>query len=182
MILNVAHNGVRGEPVSVAVYIEVQCSLLPAGRQKLLDMCLNLNVANKLTHAIFIDDDMQFPNNILDGLMWDGKCVGANYLRKEGNDSKKFTSVGTDGTMLSSIGKGGLEDVESCGLGMFCMDLKEVLKTDVPHFEVKYDKRGAYLGEDVYFMNKLKEAGVKVMVNHDISQKVGHIGEWVYKL
>ena len=28
----------------------------------------------------------------------------------------------------------------------------------------------------------LKEAGIKVMVNHDVSQKIGHIGEWVYKV
>ncbi len=169
----------------MAVYIETQTSLLPSGRQKLLDMALNLSVANKLTHAIFIDDDIKFNSNILDDLMHDGKCVGANYLRKEGNERKIFTAVCKDPKdgLVDSTSKSGLEEVTSCGLGMFCMDLREVIKTDGPHFEVKWDDaNGTYVGEDVYFMRKLKEKGINISVSHEASRKVGHCGEWVYKI
>lgn len=184
-MLHTAHYGVRGEPVSMAVYIESQCSLLSTGRQKLIDMSINLATANKLTHAIFIDDDMKFESNILDDLMHDGMCVGANYLRKEGNDRKVFTAVCKDpkAGLVNSTTKSGLEEVTSCGLGLFCMDLKEVLKTDIPHFEVKYDdSKNSYIGEDVYFMEKLTSAGIKVCISHEASRKVGHCGEWVYKV
>ncbi len=185
VMLHTAHYGVRGEPVSITVYTENQCSLLSSGRQKLLDICLNLHVANKLTHAVFIDDDMQFDSNIFDDLVQDGKCIGANYLRKEQNTRRVFTAVNKDphAGMVDSTSKTGLEEVSACGLGMFCMDLKEVLKTDSPHFEVKWEAaNNTYVGEDIYFMRKLKAAKVPLYISHEASRKVGHCGEWIYKI
>ena len=148
-------------------------------------MCLNLHIANKLTHAVFVDDDMKFDSNILDDLLHDGKCVGANYLRKEMTDRKVFTAVSKDpkAGLIDSTTKSGLEETSACGLGMFCMDLKEVLKTDIPHFEVKWEAaNNTYIGEDVYFMRKLKAAKVKTLISHEASRKVAHCGEWLYKI
>ena len=39
---------------------------------------------------------------------------------------------------------------------------------------------GQTLGEDYYFCNKMREAGIRMWCDIDLSYQVGHVGQWVF--
>jgi len=51
-----------------------------------------------------------------------------------------------------------------------------------PWYETPWrtDKRG-YIGEDVFFCNKARDAGFKIWIDHDVSKEIGHVGTFEYK-
>jgi hypothetical protein len=152
-------------------------SLLSVGRQGMLDECL----AEKHTHMLWLDNDMVFPPNFAHRLYGRGKrCIGVNSLRKN-PDHLHYTAKGLDGKWVESKGKNTLQEVEAVGLALFMLDLDAVLKTEKPHFEVRWDdERQAYSGEDMYFCRKLRAAGEKIYIDHGLSNECGHVGSLVY--
>lgn len=181
LMLHTREYGISGQKAAVYHYVMPKCSCLPGGRQWLLNAAIAQAKEGNLTHAIFIDDDMQFDTDILDYLVRDGKCVCANVLRKEEGELRTPNTV-KNGKLLDSSVAVGMEEIYSTGLAMFCMDLKEVMKTKAPHFVQPYDPTTeTYLGEDVAFTSKLRAAGVKLYCSHEASRKVGHLGERMYK-
>ena len=184
LMIHVAFNGIHGRKASACHYVQPKCSCLPNGRQYLLNICLDLAREGKLTHAVFIDDDIQFEPTILDDLVWEGKCVGANCLRKEEGGLKTPNTVkkNPEEGLLDSTNATGLEEISAMGMGVFCMDLQLLLKVEAPHFLQTYDPNtGTYIGEDISFTTKLKDAGIKLYCSHEASRKVGHMGERLYK-
>jgi len=66
---------------------------------------------------------------------------------------------------------------------MILLDLNAIKSIKPPHFEIIWDeKTQEYLGEDHYFCAKLRSNGIKIYVDHDASQTVGHIGDYTYTL
>ena len=76
----------------------------------------------------------------------------------------------------------GLQEVGSVGMGVMLIKANVFAKLAEPWFETpwRHDKRG-YIGEDVFFCKKAREAGFKIWIDHDVSKEIGHIGMFEFK-
>lgn len=161
----------------VEVKHKKQCSLLPLGRQQIIDECL----AEGFTHLFCLDDDMVCPANTIKRLHARGKrCIGVNSLRKD-PERLVYTAKFEGGEQVKSKGLKGIEEVGGVGLAMFLLDLDAVRKIPKPHFEILWNPElKTYKGEDFYFTQKLRDAGEKIFIDHELSNESGHIGQFVY--
>lgn len=150
---------------------------LSAGRQLVLDQAIERG----LTHLLYIDDDMTFPVSVAyDLLKHDVDVVALNAVRK---DPSKMTFCARDnnGLEVTSLGKHGLEQVRRVGMGVCLVRLAAAEKAPKPHFEVVYNRHSkSYISEDYFFCDLMTAAGAKIYVDHEASQKVGHVGDYVY--
>lgn len=152
-------------------------SLLPAGREMLLEMAIK----EGYTHILWIDDDTDFSPEAVDYLLSrDVDFVAANFCRKQ--FPLTFTALGKDGNTVDSANKKGIEEVHQVGLGMALMKLSCLKDIPKPRFQVLWwEKVQQYVGEDIYLCHILREKGVKMYVDHDASNVIGHVGDFAYK-
>jgi hypothetical protein len=150
---------------------------LSAGRQLVLDQAIERG----LTHLLYIDDDMTFPVTVAyDLLKHDVDVVALNAVRK---DPSKLTFCARykDGEEVSSLGKHGLEQVRRVGMGVCLVKIEAAAKAPKPHFEVVYNRTSKnYISEDYFFCDHMHASGAKIYVDHEASQKVGHVGDYIY--
>ena len=183
-------NGVLGAKIEFMGRLPLwQNSLLPQGRQILHDGAIELG----MTHALWLDDDMEVPHNLMDYLArhfdtpiddspsnpkYPG-IIGANYVRKD--ERAMYTAVKGGAVISSDPPNTGLQEVDDCAMGCMLVDLEAVKHIRPPHFEILWDKKlETYRGEDRYFCNKMARAGVRVYIDHDVSRLVEHIGTCRY--
>jgi hypothetical protein len=156
---------------------------------------------NRADYILFLDADHTFPPDALLSLLKRKlPVVGAHYRSRRPGIS---TSIGRglDGELLKDPKPGdGIEEVSYLGLGLCLIDMraaktalaeqarKEGRSTHYPLFAALPDPDGArhpngedkFIGEDVYFFDKLRAAGLKIHADHDLSVNVGHIGEQTF--
>lgn len=145
------------------------------------------------TDVLWLDSDMVYPNDLLLRLLQHNKdIVGVNYTtrrfpirpvtfkRKDPNHKDHIR-------LYTREGSTGLEEVEAIGFGGVLMKADVFNYIDMPVFQTSFQKppeapdAGFWEGEDVYFCRKMQEAGIKIFVDHDLSKKIGHVGEMVYR-
>ena len=133
------------------------------------------------THLLMLDDDMVFPADVVDRFMAHGKqVIAANYVRKHAGHPVPLC-MQLDGALLESKGKAGIEEVAFVGAGVLLIEIAAVKDIPAPHFSVLWDEtRGDYWGEDLFFCNKIREHGVKIYVDHDVSLQVKHVGDYAF--
>lgn len=172
-------NGAKFGLKSYTVNRASNISLLSKGRQDAITHALKQGC----THMLFLDDDMIFPENSLEILLSrKSQAIGVNYVRKNTTELL-HVSADLNGQMVYSKGKSGIEEVGHVGMGIFLLDLAIIKSVPAPHFEVLWNTNiSDYDSEDTYFCEKLRKHGVKIHVDHDLSQKVGHIGDYAYTL
>ena len=155
-------------------------------------------IAWQARYALWLDADHAFPPDALLRLLRHGLAVvGCNYLRRA--EPLRPVAARLDGqgswehvwTSEEQAKRGAVEEVSHVGLGLCLMDLnllhqvKAHVDRDGPAgwanwqpFERRPDPvTGTPMGEDASFFMGLREAGVKVHVDHGLSWQVGHIGE-----
>lgn len=156
-------------------------SILPLGRHRLVEDAL----AADCTHILWLDSDMRFPKHTLHRLLAHQQpLIGCNYSTRvmpvrpvtfqndEDADARIFTEADAEG----------VESVASTGLGVMLIDLDVYRQIPAPWFMVGWNaEAGSYEGEDVYFMRKVRNAGLPVLIDHGLSQDIGHIGEWEFR-
>lgn len=132
------------------------------------------------THMLFIDSDMKFPPWALRRLLsHDLPVVAANCTRRA--FPVQGTAVDFDGKDVDSRGKKGVEAVRQVG-GAFMLIRRDVLeKLKPPLFQMEWvPEMDGYCGEDIYFCQLIQAAGFDVMVDHELSMYIGHIGKFTY--
>jgi hypothetical protein len=161
-----------------AVSIGTGHSCLSRGRQQ----ALNFATAQGFTHLLFLDDDMVFAPNVAQLMIQrEVPAIGANYVMK----TVELRPVARDakGGRISSTGKTGIEEAPRLGMGIFLIDLNAIKNIPAPHFEVNWSaEKNDYISEDHYFCDKLEANGIKIYVDHDASQGVGHVGDYIYTM
>lgn len=158
--------------------VEIFCtagSILPEIRHKVLMDAIDWGA----THILWLDTDMQFPKDTIHQLIGHNlPVVAANYSRRT------FPIVPTAHNgkcVYTDDDSEGLEEVNHAGMGVMMTDARVYSCIDAPYFFFERDPSGrGVLGEDIYFCGKLREAGVKIFVDHDLSHHVGHIGGMTY--
>lgn len=176
---NLAHKGHEYGVTGHVLNIAAGHSCLSGGRQKALDAALK----SGFEYAFFLDDDMVFPSGLVQMLLSKKvDVIGANYVMKTSSE-QRFVAKGMNGERLSSKSKAGIEEVTRHGLGIMLMRLDAIRHIAAPHFEVLWDaKTKGYISEDNYFFDKLHKNNVKIYTDHDASQNIGHIGDYMYSL
>lgn len=133
------------------------------------------------THVLFLDSDMVFPGDLLDRLLkHDKDIVGVNYSRRT-LPTVPTAFIDGHGPLYTEKDSAGLVPVTHCGMGAMLIKghVFDGMKQPIFKFE---DRPGNvdFVGEDVIFCRKAKEAGFQVLVDQDLSREIGHIGQWVY--
>lgn len=158
-------------------FCHVKSSLLPEGRNSLVKQALDTNC----THILWLDDDMLLPQECIYQLFkHDLDIVGANCATKV-IPSLPTARNGAD-RVFTMANSSGLEQVNRLGTGVLMVKTDVYRAIDFPYFACPPDETygGAPMGEDIYFIKKAQAKGYKVFIDHDISKKVYHIGDYWY--
>jgi hypothetical protein len=150
---------------------------------------------NGATHILWVDSDMIMkPDAALRLMAHDLPVVAANYVTR----TTEFVPVSSDaeGQRVFSVNKSGLEEVNATGMGLFLTDAAVYRKMRFPWFGHRWffagDKDPVQIGppdnwgdwpatfEDAYFCDRIREAGYKIYIDHDLSLQVGHYGGCIY--
>lgn len=155
------------------VLLNRRSSMLGQSRDSLFEEAFD----HKCTHILWLDSDMRFPDNTIHWLMQHNRTfVGANYVRKTIPSAPVTAAIGGGLTYTDECSTG-LEEVLHIGFGVCLMRLEDLKDIPAPRFMQEWNEElHAYSGEDVYFCSLLRERGIPIYVDHDLSQKVQHIG------
>lgn len=141
------------------------------------------------THMLWLDDDMTFPPNAAFRLLkHDVPIVGCNYSTRTHPlfpVAIKHTGLSgdSDPTRLDMVpSEDGLAEVEGIGFGCVLTKREVFEKIEFPWFENYYDEEHIAVGEDVDFCSKAIKAGFRIMVDTELSEEIGHVGTFPYKL
>ena len=188
--------GPDGEQTKALHTIFVSGSILPDQRQRLVAEAW----ARDCTHILWLDSDMSFPADTIPHLLSriddEHLVVGANYARKnfEGLTTSYVESPEYIGQLFTKDGDKGLVEVKHLGFGCMLMHIGVLDAIDLPFFKFetladvnqRLGKPSSTKdclkaqGEDVYFCAKLREAGVKLWVDQELSQLVNHVGDFKF--
>lgn len=167
---------VKGAGKQKISLMSIQASMLCTSRQMMVAKALSIGA----THLMFVDSDMLIPMDTARRLLERRKeFVAANCTTRKFPTEQVGHSL--EGERLDSRGKHGLEEVQHVGLAVSMIET-EVLRDLVPPLFLMdwIPSMQTYCGEDVYFCQKLVEKGVKLWIDHDVSQKVQHVGKYNY--
>ena len=138
------------------------------------------------SHILFIDSDMRFPQDMISRLLaHDLDIVATNCARRRmptGPTAQIYKENGDRELVWSMPESTGLQEVGSVGMGVMMIKAGVFKALSEPWYETpwRHDKRG-YIGEDVFFCRKAREAGFKIWIDHDVSKEIGHIGTFEFK-
>lgn len=152
-----------------------QCSgtWLPQVRHRLATAALKADC----DWLLWLDSDMRFPVDALLQLLARGESVvAANYTTRQ----PPFvpTATGLDGERVyTDYQDSGLVEVRTVGMGVMLVNAEWFRKLPPPWFMLTWsEKVQDYGGEDGYFCMRLRDAGAKILLDHDLSHDVTHLG------
>lgn len=138
-------------------------------------------IAGDFTHMLSLDDDMTFPPDAIQRLFAHDKGVVTCNYRKKLPDRVEFCCTGFDGRQVTSVGKTGIEQIGWMGMGLTLIDIAKIAHVPPPYFEVVWNHRTSeYIIEDGVFSALLHRHGVEIWCDHDLSQRVGHVGDFEF--
>jgi len=162
-------------------------SLLVDSREGLVHQALDVGA----THILFLDSDMAFPQDLFHRLYAHNlPAVACNYVQRIIPACSNTRDV-NGAEMFTYEDSTGLEEAKSAGFGA-CLFKTEIFKEmSKPWFDTVWIQPGDekvywpdklnLLGEDVFLFRKLKhETGVSLMIDHDLSKEISHIGDFEY--
>lgn len=152
---------------------------IPENRQQIFDHA----ITHHADWLLFLDDDMVFPADAARALLAHKlPAVAANYLKKRA-DVMRWTAHDENGRMIEShIATEPLTPAAWCGMGLMLLRMDAVKTLPFPLFSMdgKTDGSRHYDGEDMRFCRLLSESHTPVMIDNELSRRVGHVGEFVY--
>lgn len=156
-----------------------QGTLIADQRQSLVLEALKVEA----DYVLHLDTDMRFPKDIVDRFHAHGKdVVAANYsTRRLPCKPVAFADQTCSNLVYTKEDSTGLEEVYAVGMGAMLERCDVYKKLALPFFSIGYSQSAHdFFGEDVYHAHKLREAGVKLFVDHDVSKQVRHIGNFEF--
>lgn len=167
----------------LAIY-SVAGTLIFDQREKLVQHALDGNC----DYILFIDSDMRFPKTTIDRLLkHDKPIVGVNATTRTVPVKPTAKQLEIDAEKkenfwypVISKGKTGIEQVTAIGCGVMLVKAEVFRNTPQPWFWFYQIPGGKTLGEDVHFCIAAADAGYETWVDHDLSQEIGHVGQYTY--
>jgi glycosyltransferase involved in cell wall biosynthesis len=138
-------------------------------------------------YVLFIDADMRFPKDTLERLIAHGKgIIGVNATTRSSpvKATAKTLEIDKDGTcnwkQISSKNKTGIQQADGIGCGVMLINKETLNAIPKPWFFFELLPENKLLGEDIYFCIKAKDVGIDTYIDHDLSQEIGHVGNYTY--
>jgi glycosyltransferase involved in cell wall biosynthesis len=138
-------------------------------------------------YVLFIDADMRFPKDTLERLIAHGKgIIGVNATTRSipVKATAKTLEIDEDGTcnwkQISSKNKTGIQQADGIGCGVMLISKETLNAIPKPWFFFELLPENKLLGEDIYFCIKAKDVGIDTFIDHDLSQEIGHVGNYTY--
>lgn len=155
----------------------VRTSVLPSGRQALADEVLRTGV----THSLWLDTDMAFPKDTLYRLVEaDKDFIGVN-VRCRRPPFLFLTESDPTTRLITNKDSTGIVKVHRTGFGVVLIKTEVFRKLSLPFFDFEWQgQKKGWRGEDYYFCEKARKEGVEFWIDHDLSKKIGHIGDFAY--
>ncbi len=168
----------------VEKYIDIQMvssSNLAENRHILVSRALDYEA----THILFWDADIKAPADAIVRLINHHlPIVACNYAKKE-PEARPTAYIDTEqytGPCFTQAQHTGLQQVTSCGFGLMLIEAQVFEKMSLPFFQfTQIGQQGMKTEtEDVFFCHKAIEAGFDIVIDHDLSKEIGHIGDWEF--
>jgi len=169
--------GLEDEPKQLG-YLSLEGSMVYSGREKFVDDVVN----GDYTHLLFIDDDMGFREDSLNILLSrQVPIVAVNYRMKVPPCHFTARKLDNSGWIETNPQSDSLEEALFSGFGMCLMERQVLEKIAKPRFLPQYEpETQSYSTEDYTFFQKTREAGFPLLIDHKVSKRVYHIGNWFY--
>jgi hypothetical protein len=166
----------------VANGIKINCafnigSVITIARRNLTDIFMK----SDFDYALWIDSDMKFPIDAPIKLLKRGvPLVGCNYRRRR-FPNPGFTGMqgqpGAFKELITDDNSPPMEEVDVLPHGLVLVHRSVYEKIPQPHYLQEYvTELNLEIGEDIYFCRKVKEAGIPVWCDHELSKEIAHIG------
>lgn len=142
--------------------------------------------AERADKILWIDADQTFPKELLHKLMARNvDVVAANIATKTipaGPTARRKSDKFADGLpVYTDEDSTGLEKVWRIGCGVMLVDVKVYKKTGLNVFGQPWrEEQQKYQGEDWTMCEAIEKAGFDIYIDHDISQVIGHLGDYEY--
>jgi GT2 family glycosyltransferase len=156
---------------------------LHRSREKIMEAA----VATDATHVMFIDSDVIFPPDGMERLLRARETViGASYhLKWQGKQvwahkplEAKYGAARDLQEIAPLEKRTDVHEVRGLPTGFMLVDLDAVRSIERPWFDYGPNTEDDWMGEDVFFCEKLRAHGHKILLDPTI--RVGHVGDWVY--
>lgn len=163
-------------------YEEVSGSILPNLR---LDLVKRAQIRN-CTHLLLVDTDQTYPRDTLHRLIkHDKDVVACNIATKQipSQPTARLFNPGRPGVgdkVYNQPGKG-LQEVWRVGAGVMLIRMKVFETLGLNVWGMPWQESAQrYQGEDWSFVEACEKAGIKVYIDHDLSEEVKHWGDYGY--
>lgn len=161
----------------------VWSSNLPENRHRLVSRAFQ----REATHLLFWDADTKAPADCIPRLLnHNAPVVAVNYPTKEveSRPTAYHEGEGYIGPVWTQEQHTGLTEVTHCGFGLMLVDMRVFEQIDFPMFQLtplppEYIKTES---EDVFFCRKVRDKGFPIVIDHDLSKQIAHIGDWEYTM
>jgi hypothetical protein len=134
--------------------------------------------------TVWFDTDMRFPKDtIYRLLMHKQPIVCAGYpTRKPPLIEPTQYSDDADTRFYTEKDSTGLQEIASTGFGCVAVHRSVFEAMEPPWFHIPWleDELRHDCGEDIYFCRKARQAGFKVLLDHDLSKEIAHIGQYEF--
>ena len=127
---------------------------------------------------LYIDSDMRFPADALVRLLaHEQSVVAANYTtRRPPFHPVSVKHIGGE-RVYTEADSMGLEAVAATGMGVMLVNADVARNIPQPRFMIGWTPDDcSHVPEDLYFCRKIGELGVPILIDHDLSKEVTHIG------
>lgn len=125
------------------------------------------------THLGILEHDHRFPADAFHRLLdRDRDVVAANYYER----NQRRLVAKRDGHEVQSLGRSGIEVVDSIGLGVMLIRVSIFDAIPEPWFSSPWmPTERRHMGWDVHFCLKARAHGFGIWVDHDLSGRVAHV-------
>lgn len=150
-------------------------SMLPFSRTRVIESAARVGA----THFLLLDSDMTFPEDLAHRLMVGtrrcGGFVAANCPTRR--PPIRWTARQNDGQLHDSNATGDVRwsTVRSVGVAVAMLTADVWAKLERPAFNFAMTP-GGWIGEDIWFCERLAQAGISPVVDNLISRQIGHVG------
>lgn len=169
-------NEAKSQKIAVGVS---EGSLISANRDMIINRALNMP---EITHVMFIDDDMGFPQDAIHQLAKHKlPIVACNYKMRF--PPGEFTAVNTDkvSRVITTDESTGLVEAAFSGFGMCLIERRVFEAIPQPRFMIRFNEDSKqYSTEDVTFFEKARAKGFPCMIDQDLSKRIWHSGSLNY--
>ncbi len=134
---------------------------------------------------LYLDSDMRFPKDVIRRLLAHGEpVVAANYAtRRAPVQPVAFRHAGLCDRVPTGPDSSGLEAVFAVGMGVFMVKADVFERLPLPWFQIGWAPGlGDFVGEDLHFCRLLGDHGIPVLIDHDLSKEIRHLGGFEYEL